>query len=607
MKKWLFILAIIPAIFFSCREDIDEINVHDINYTPSVQTVNATIGGLVSLEDGSIVSGATVRIGDLQTNTNEYGLFEFKGVEVNAKGTYIIVDHAGYFPASTRIYPLNGSKNFSRFQLLDKSIIASVDATTGGTVSLDNATITLPANGVVDAQNNAYAGSIQVAAKWIDPTASDLNEVMPGGLFGVNTEGAEELIYSYGMLAVELQDVNGNELQIAKGKQAELSFNVPSELSNSAPAQIPLWSFDEQLGVWIQEGSASLENGKYTGKVSHFSYWNIDVPVGTPLVFVNGAFENTAGEAYANHSFRIQIPNLSSGATTFYGSTDDSGAFSGYVPAGENIVFELYAECGVLASFEVAALSSDTDLGAFVHENTDYEFNIEGRLIDCDGNPLSNAFVHIAIDQELIDYSLDYYVYTNDMGIYNTNMIFCNDIESVEITAYDLVNTIRSEVHSFDFANPLTPPDISVCDVELEEYIHLSIGEHDFNDYLIGLQLYTDGTFTDSIADPINNVIRGTRVPSVGFPRGFYLYLLDIAVGSYTGDDVNLFFQAPEGGGYFFYNPDNGDSFTTNITSNGGSGAYLMGNFSGSMSSSSGVNSDYLDQAISGEFRIKIP
>ena len=41
-----------------------------------------------------------------------------------------------------------------------------------------------------------------------------------------------------------------------------------------------LWYFDEDAGLWKEEGSATLSGNVYTANVSHLSYWNEEHHIG---------------------------------------------------------------------------------------------------------------------------------------------------------------------------------------------------------------------------------------------------------------------------------------------------------------------------------------
>jgi photosystem II stability/assembly factor-like uncharacterized protein len=143
------------------------------------------------------------------------------------------------------------------------------------TVSFQNASVKLPANGIVDENGQAVTGNVKVSAAWFDPTDSTYAEVFPGDFVGEDLNGNEVAIESFGFITVEIKQ-GDKELDLAPGEKSEISIPVPSSILGNAPATIPLWYFDEVRGTWVEEGSASLQNGVYTGEVNHFTSWNCD-------------------------------------------------------------------------------------------------------------------------------------------------------------------------------------------------------------------------------------------------------------------------------------------------------------------------------------------
>ena len=139
--------------------------------------------------------------------------------------------------------------------------------------------ISLPSNSVVNVATDApYTGTVNVAVHWIDPTAVDLDQIMPGDLRGIDETGSLKGLKTFGMTAVELTSASGELLQIASGKKATLTMPVPPALLSNAPSSIPLWYFDEINGLWKQDGTATKTGNTYVGDVSHFSFWNCDQP-----------------------------------------------------------------------------------------------------------------------------------------------------------------------------------------------------------------------------------------------------------------------------------------------------------------------------------------
>ena len=86
------------------------------------------------------------------------------------------------------------------------------------------------------------------------------------------------------MTSVSMTDNAGNKLQLKPGDdgKARVTFPVPADMSDDKHIgdPIPLWSFDEERGIWVEEGVATYnaEENVYEGYVSHFSWANLDWP-----------------------------------------------------------------------------------------------------------------------------------------------------------------------------------------------------------------------------------------------------------------------------------------------------------------------------------------
>ena len=303
MKK-ITLFSLILLVFFACRKDSETsttstttndppiINIDD--FEEEVIPVTASLAGLVIDEAGNPVENASVKLGANAESTDDKGNFLFKQVEMNAAGTYVTVQKAGYYKGSARIFPKDNSQNYVTIKLMEIIPSGSFVSGTGGVISNPSGIkLDFPPNAIVDDNGDAYDGNVEVAARWIDPTADDLFEIMPGNLQGVNQFNEEVALGSFGMMAVELSGDAGESLNLGNDQKAELTFPIPDELLGNAPDEIPLWSFNETVGLWVQEGSAVLDGNTYVGQVSHFSFWNCDAPF--PLVNISGRVVNENG------------------------------------------------------------------------------------------------------------------------------------------------------------------------------------------------------------------------------------------------------------------------------------------------------------------------
>jgi hypothetical protein len=190
--------------------------------------------------------------------------------------------------------------------------------------------VDLQANGLKFAETGEPVGTYDMVSAqvlYLDPDNKDFASMMPGGdLAAVRSQdagGGQVQLVSYGMVKVDLA-VNGKKVQPTDGKPAKLTFPVPEKFKDNTPAEIPLWSFNEQTGLWEEEGLATYDSAKdvYTGTVKHFSWVNLDYPELRATLKVN--VKDEAGNVIPNQLVDIDGQR--------YCTTDKNGAIECYVP-----------------------------------------------------------------------------------------------------------------------------------------------------------------------------------------------------------------------------------------------------------------------------------
>ena len=245
-----------------------------------MQTV--ALKGVVSDIYGSPLSGVNVSTGTLNVTTNSKGEFNFSQAQVVDKRAVIKFEKSGYFDLTRSglkenemfieavMYPKGNSKI---------SVQTAFDATKGATLEASGMKVKLQASSIVGADGSAYSGNVDANMLYLDPNNKDFAAMMPGGdLAGIRTNGSESVLVSYGMINVTLTDNAGKPLQLKSGSPADVTFPIPEGMENNAPPTMPLWSFDEHKGIWIEEGVATLQDGVYVGQITHFSWANLDDP-----------------------------------------------------------------------------------------------------------------------------------------------------------------------------------------------------------------------------------------------------------------------------------------------------------------------------------------
>lgn len=235
--------------------------------------VKTSVFGRIVDEQDKPLQGVMVTGGGSAAATDVNGIFILKDIMLDQARAYITAAKTGYFSGFRIFQPMkDGMSKPPLIKLLAQKSIGSINAASGGAAeSKGGIKVELPANAI-----EGYSGQVNVVSSYINPTSPDFFARMPGDLAADNAENKRGSLVSYGMAAIDLLDDAGKKLKLKPGMQATVTLPVPQSLQASASPAIAMWHFDETKGIWKEEGSGTLQNGKYVGKVSHFSIWNYD-------------------------------------------------------------------------------------------------------------------------------------------------------------------------------------------------------------------------------------------------------------------------------------------------------------------------------------------
>lgn len=251
----------------------------------------SALSGFVKNNDGNALQGVTVTSGTETTTTDRNGGFVLNKVNTKKGRTVVKFELDGYNEIVRAAENLDGDV----WEVVMTSNWSS-DVTTN-TYSSSQAIMSSVNRMIVNLEGegykkqnggNAFSGTVSQKIQYLNPDDKDFGEKMPGGDLAAvrngengGTAGEEVQLISYGMTKVDLTDAStGEKLQLADGKPATLTFPVPEKFQNDKPSTIPLWSFNEETGLWEEEGVATYDadNDVYVGQVKHFSWVNLDVP-----------------------------------------------------------------------------------------------------------------------------------------------------------------------------------------------------------------------------------------------------------------------------------------------------------------------------------------
>ena len=424
--------------------------------------VSASVSGIVLDESNAPIASAVVTSGAATTTTNSNGMFVFQSISLSKENGSVTVVKAGYFKGVRSFKTTAGKNHTVRLQLMQRVLSGSINAGTGGSVNSNGgATIIFPASSFVTSSGAAYTGVVNVYSRWIDPTAANLSSIIPGDLRGVGTNGAENILETYGMLGAELTDASGNLLKVAVGKKAAVNFPIPASLQASAPATIKLWHFDETTARWKENGIATKIGNTYNAQVDKFSFWNCDLDISAFIYLEYTLINATTNTPFAGT--KTSLKRISNGRYGF-GITNNEGYISGLVPKNEAFILEVTSyTCGtVLYSQNIGPFPSNTNLGNInIVIPSSQILNFSGTLLNCNNTPVTNGYLM------LFSNSGGSYASINNAGNFAFSIINCSGLNiPYNYQGFDGTTSQQSNLLSGNAANGnINLGNINVCSV----------------------------------------------------------------------------------------------------------------------------------------------
>jgi hypothetical protein len=278
--------------------DADEDNICDSEDICLGDPTNSCISivGLV-FGNGAAVNAAAVKVGlnSVEVNTDLSGEFTANvGGDVLASDGIdsffpVKVKAKGFASGNAKVVWQAGKTEYQisiDLQQVSQVITEDDDVTQGVEINKDGApvgSLTIPTNSLPTGVS-AITGSIT----YLDPETDDILST-PGGDLLALPEGADPndgqvTLETFGMMEFDLVDQDGNAItELATGETAEVCMKATSGLSLGDT--VPLWYYDEDAGLWKEEGQGMVEDRdgelQICGAVGHFSWWNYDQPIST--------------------------------------------------------------------------------------------------------------------------------------------------------------------------------------------------------------------------------------------------------------------------------------------------------------------------------------
>jgi len=233
-------------------------------------------GTVLDRQSHAPVLGAEIAMGSRTAITNSVGAFLLSVPETER---YVLnVTKPGYGLLS-QVF-LDGTTGTQLF--LDKAFRNVINGKEGGRGVYEGknstATVIIKPSSLVDKAGHAAGGPIN-----IDVLAYDIDQrnPIPGDFGGKDLNGKRVRLETYGAIDVELSDGGGNPIHLASGATADIAIGIPAAFQGAAPPTIPLLSYDQKAGLWMQEGTFTRVGNSYEATVRHLSTFNADTVFNT--------------------------------------------------------------------------------------------------------------------------------------------------------------------------------------------------------------------------------------------------------------------------------------------------------------------------------------
>jgi hypothetical protein len=567
-KRLLILVLFIPFLFNSCSNDsgIDENSVvTPLNFG---NEVTKSFTGQIVDESNNPVASVAITVGNKTANTDINGVFIINNATVHEKFAFIKARKTGFLDGSRSLVPTNGM-NYARITLLSGTIVGTVNSGASGSVSLGNGSkVTFDGNFKTET-GQPYSGVVSVIMKHLDPSDPSTVDKMPGMLLAANSSGEERVLETFGMMNIELRGSASQKLQLSTTAQIEMPIST-SQLA-SAPATIPLWHFDETLGYWKEEGTATKQGTKYVGTVSHFSWWNCDAQF--PTIRLCVTVVNSNGVPLANVKVGIR---RASNSYTVNGFTNSQGQVCGLVPANETLTMVVFDSCGnAVSTTSIGPFSADTTLPNLVISNSSIQSTlVQGNLLKCDGTNVTNGYV-------LMRYGNQNLMSTVTNGAFSFTMLVCSATDTAfRLEGFDYDNLQTTNPINFTFTTPITSVgNITACN-SISEFISYRIDSNPVR-YIIANITASVGTTSGSNSSGMS--ISGYNSTTPNTTERLYLFGNTSIPGIYTTSMFSI--ESVETGPI---NIQTVNAVSFNLSSVGAIGQYIDITFNGTYTNSTG-------------------
>lgn len=274
-----------------CAQRRDEVPVEMVIVKPRPTATppgpDSVKGRVVDPRNNPVV-GAQVRVpGREAVLTDGKGEFNLRGLP--AAERLAVSFSAPGFMDTTRIYNSRRSSiGAITVVIWPRAAPVSLDAERGGKLTFPGGTVTFPPRVLVDAAGRAVRGNVRVSFSALDVSDRQQIRSAPGDFTArMRDKKTRRQLETFGVFEVFVEDANGRRANLAPGRKAAVELFIPRALRRTVPASVGLFSFEEESGLWLEEGTLrrTLDRTWFTVSLpSVLPVWNADMVLDTTCI-----------------------------------------------------------------------------------------------------------------------------------------------------------------------------------------------------------------------------------------------------------------------------------------------------------------------------------
>lgn len=358
--------------------------------------VNAHLAGVVHAIGGQPLADVSVQVNSESATTDANGHFALRDVILDEGGSPIRFEKPGFFPLIKIGRNRSGQWSFQSPMLTPRSPTLTFPSASGQQLMVSNAELKIPAGSFREASGTAYTGEVTLYAYSLRLSPSPpISAVVPGDFRAVSREGERGQVALMATLFLAFEGEAEQPLTLSRPIEAKLT-NVFLPASPAFPANVffpQAWHFDESDAAWkASAASAIFGDGGYTIQMDRPGHWCLGLFHASSRTAAR--LEGRNGSPWAQVPVNIRKEGLPVGLA--YTGLD--GRFECSTPAEGEYTFELPLanDCDLSFSGTLTAFPEPVDLGKVTPGFPNAEVAVAGRLVDCEGKPLSDGYVAVA-------------------------------------------------------------------------------------------------------------------------------------------------------------------------------------------------------------------